>query len=99
MLNELDAAGSLEVGKPPETIAELWALIDGRFRGLEARLGRVERMVEGLKGAVLVLARNMPGPVPGVESHVEREVREALETSGDRWIGASSGPSGSLRRS
>lgn len=38
----------------------------------------LKRDIGGLKRAVLVLARNAPGSVPGVESHVEREVREAL---------------------
>lgn len=35
MLDDLDTGGSLHVGKPPETIAELWALVSGRLDELQ----------------------------------------------------------------
>ncbi|MDE2763679.1 MAG: hypothetical protein OXQ94_04390 [Gemmatimonadota bacterium] len=54
-------------------------IMQEELRLVMTRIGGLESRMDGLERAILVLAENQPGSVPGRESHVTRKVREALE--------------------
>ena len=65
--------GSLEgrLGSLEKLVAEGFEAVDQRFDAVDQRLG-------ALGDAVVLLARHLPGSIPGEDSHVVRKVRKTL---------------------
>jgi len=78
-----------EIGPRLDSLEGRFDSLEGRFDFLEGRFDSLEkRVAEGFEAvdqrfdavdeALILLARHLPGSIPGEDSHVVRKVRKAL---------------------
>ena len=56
---------------------EDWKRLDKRFDTVHDRFDAVEQRLDALTDAIVYLAEQYPGTMPGTESHIVREVKKA----------------------
>jgi len=76
-------------------VEEQFEWVVQRFDAMDKRLDAVDRRLDAVGDAVVLLAQNLPGSIPGKDSHIVRKVRKTLRSGGPPTTGKIAAKGGS----